>query len=368
MDASPPPSVLPTGVDPAELRLRLSAWYHTRARRLPWRDQPTPYRVWVSEIMLQQTQVATVLPYFERFVAALPDIESLARADEPTVLGLWAGLGYYRRARFLHRAAREVVARHGGRLPASATDLRALPGVGAYTAAAIASVAFGLPEAVVDGNVIRVLSRLVALPQLTDTAPGQRALQAVADALLDRSDPSSHNQAMMELGALVCSPRGPDCATCPLSPSCAARAAGTQERYPRKRARTPPQKVRACCGLATDEAGRLLMARRPAGVLLGGLWELPGGELTPETSPQRSLQAHLHERLGLDAEIGRRLGVVEHVFSHRHLTLDIYAVPAARGALTPAWYDECAFLDAADRARVPRSRLTDKVLEAVGHG
>lgn len=355
-------------LDPAEVRLRLAAWYHTRSRRLPWRDDPTPYRVWVSEIMLQQTQVATVLPYFERFIAALPDVRSLASADESTVMGLWAGLGYYRRARFMHRAARQLVAEHEGALPNTVAGLRALPGIGAYTAAAIASVAFGLPAAVVDGNVIRVLSRFSAQAQPVDTAAGLGALQALADALLDPADPSSHNQAMMELGALVCSPRNPDCPACPIRYACAAFASGPPERYPRKSPRTPPKPVRAACGVVTDVAGRLLMAKRPPEVLLGGLWELPGGELDLAASPERALQVHLHDRLGLDAEIGPKLATVEHVFSHRRLTLEIYAVPAARGTLAPRWYDDCAYLDRAARALAPRSRLADKVLEAVGHG
>jgi len=358
--------------DSEALQAALAGWYHLRRRSLPWRDDPTPYRVWVSEIMLQQTQVATVIPYFERFLAAFPDVHALARAPEEDVLALWAGLGYYRRCRHLHAAARHVVERLGGVIPDTVEGLLALPGVGRYTAAALASIAFGRPAAVLDGNVARVLARLVALALPTDRGPGQRALWGLAEALLDPLDPSSHNQAMMELGALVCAPRSPDCRTCPLAPWCAAHAMGTPERFPLKAPRTPPKPVAEVSALVrrpSDDA--ILVARRPVAGLLGGLWELPGGALTAGEVPEDALTRHLGARLGAAATIGPPIASVTHVFSHRHLTLDLYAasLPGARDArwAPPAlsWYTDWAWLRSGggDRA-LPLSRLTEKVLAA----
>ncbi|MFO0749566.1 MAG: A/G-specific adenine glycosylase [Myxococcota bacterium] len=252
-------------IEPDPLRASLRAWYLRQKRALPWRDAPTPYRVWVSEIMLQQTQVATVLPYFERFVTAFPSVERLAAADESEVMTLWSGLGYYRRARMLHAAAKVVAAEHGGQLPASVDGLAALPGIGRYTAGAIASIAFGIRAPVLDGNVARVLSRLVALPDHIDGGPGQKALWALAEALVPSDDPSTHNQAMMELGALVCTPKSPACGSCPWAGACAAHAAGSELDYPSKKPRAAPKAVFAVAGyLPEGLAGdRVLLARRP---------------------------------------------------------------------------------------------------------
>lgn len=356
----------------AELRDALAGWYHTRRRVLPWREEPTPWRVWVSEIMLQQTQVRTVLPYFERFISAFPDVAALAAADEQDVLAAWSGLGYYRRARNLHAAARRVVAELGGEIPGSADALRELPGVGRYTAAAIASVAFGEAAAVLDGNVARVLARLVAQDEPVDTAAGARAQWALAEALLDRAAPSDHNQAMMELGALVCAPRAPDCAACPLSLRCVARAQSRQLDYPIKRGRVRVTDAIAVCGALPAPGGAepsLLLARRPADALLGGLWELPGGDLDHPRAPRReALAAHLRDRLGLDVQVGGHLATVRHVFSHRRLTLEVYRVEApAGGAATPRprWYTDARWIDPRPPVAVPLSRLTQKVLAAL---
>lgn len=351
----------------AALRDALAGWYHARRRRLPWREDPSPYRVWVSEIMLQQTQVATVLPYFDRFVAAFPDVAALAAAPEQDVLAMWSGLGYYRRARHLHEAAREVVAHHGGALPDDPAALSRLKGIGRYTAAAIASIAFGRSAAVLDGNVSRVLSRLVAEERPVDTTPVQRDQWALAEALLDPADPASHNQAMMELGALVCSPRTPECGACPAAPWCDAQHIGRPLDFPKKAGRTVVKSVYAACGLATREDGTLLLARRPDDVLLGGLWELPGDELPHARARGRdAVTAAFEARLGLVVAVDGHLATVEHVFTHRRLTLDVYAV---RGPVAdpPArrWYTDAAWVDRAAPDAVPLSRLTHKVLAAV---
>ena len=363
------PSAHAGAIDPEAFRAQLAAWYHTRRRQLPWREDPTPYRVWVSEIMLQQTQVATVIPYFERFVAAFPDVASLARADEQDVLGLWAGLGYYRRCRHLHAAARDMVERFDARVPDVLSDLLSLPGVGRYTAGAIASIAFDQVTPVLDGNVARVLSRLLALETAVDAAPGQRALWSAAAALVDPADPSSHNQAMMELGALVCSPRTPGCGACPVRSCCVAAAADEPERFPLKKPRRKPAIALAVAGLVRDVEGRVLLARRPDDVLLGGLWELPGGEIAPAASRKRELARWLAERAGLAADVGPHLASIEHVFTHRHLTVEVFAASrvAAEPRVAIAWYTDSRWLSPAELASVPLSRLTRKVLDAVGY-
>ncbi|MDP6946479.1 MAG: A/G-specific adenine glycosylase, partial [Myxococcota bacterium] len=350
------------------LRDGLARWYRARRRRLPWREEPTAYRVWVSEIMLQQTQVATVIPYFERFIARFPDVHTLAAAPEEAVLAHWAGLGYYRRCRYLHAASKVIVAEHGGVLPDTVAGLLSLPGVGRYTAGAIASIAYGVAAPVLDGNVSRVLSRLLALQEEVDGAAGKRALWAAAETLLDPIDPSSHNQALMELGALVCSPTKPACPTCPLSDHCAAGRSGEAESYPRKRPRKRPSPALAVAGLVVDDAGRVLMARRPSDVLLGGLWELPGGEITADATHRPSVRQWLDERVGVTATVGRHLASVEHVFTHRHLTLDVYRVESHEGEPTPQWYTDARWISPSELDDLPLSRLAEKVLAAVGHG
>ncbi len=359
-------------LDPARtlaLRDALAAWYAAARRPLPWRLDPTPWRVWVSEIMCQQTQVATVVPYFHRFLAAFPDVRALAAAPEADVLALWAGLGYYRRCRNLQAGAREVVARHHGRIPADLDALLALPGVGRYTAGAIASIAFGLPAPLVDGNVARVLSRLSAQTEPVDSTAGARLQWALAEALLDPRAPSRHNQALMELGALVCTPRAPRCADCPLAPACAARALGAPEAYPVKRPKRAPAAVRAVCGLARRPDGAVLLARRPDDALLGGLWELPGDDHPADTPAPAALGAAFRARLGLSPVVGPHLADVDHVFTHRRLRLSVHAValpdPAAP-APPPSWYTDLRWVAPDALASLPLSRLTQKVLTATG--
>jgi A/G-specific adenine glycosylase len=348
------------------VRELLRQWYHSRRRALPWREEPSPYRVWVSEVMLQQTQVATVIPYFERFVAALPTVAALAAAPEEQVLGLWAGLGYYGRARNLQAAAAQVLARFGGALPRDVEALQSLPGIGRYTAGAIASVAFGVATPVVDGNVARVLSRLMAQETPVDVASGQQRLWASAASLLDPSDPSAHNQALMELGALVCTPRQPDCHACPLRLDCLACEAGDPERYPLKKPKRAPQLARAVSGLARNPRGQVLVARRPARALLGGLWELPGGEVAAGASRRATLAAAWRERLGVSVAVGAHRACVEHIFTHRRLTLDVFEVTGGELAAPSAWYTDARWCSLDALWELPLSRLSEKVFEAVG--
>ncbi|MBA3584678.1 MAG: A/G-specific adenine glycosylase, partial [Gemmatimonadetes bacterium] len=253
--------------DAAETRQDLLAWYDRQQRDLPWRRERDPYRVWVSEVMLQQTRVETVLPYYERWMKRFPALDDLADADPEDVLRAWSGLGYYARARNLHRAAMTVRERHGAVLPNDAARLRELPGVGAYTAGAVASIAFGRPEPAVDGNARRVLCRLFDL-----ASPSAAELFRRAAALVDPDRPGDFNQALMELGATVCRPRAPRCARCPLARGCRARARGTAEYRPRARSGGPVPAFRVGTAVVVSSRGRFLLGRRPPRGLLGGLW------------------------------------------------------------------------------------------------
>jgi A/G-specific adenine glycosylase len=265
--------------DLIRIRRRLLAWYRKHKRDLPWRRTEDPYRIWISEIMLQQTRVAAVLPYYARFLALFPDLETLAEAGEQDLLAAWAGLGYYSRARNLQKAARSIVER--GEFPQDYWSLRELSGVGDYTAAAVASIAFGLPHAVLDGNVARVLSRLA--PELGDikSEAVRKRLRDLAEVLLDRQRPGEFNQALMELGATVCVPKRPLCESCPVRLDCEARKQGLQNQLPMRGAR-PSADQRAKKLLVIERAGKVLFWQRPAqSSRLAEFWELPESEQLP---------------------------------------------------------------------------------------
>ncbi|HEY2748287.1 MAG TPA: A/G-specific adenine glycosylase, partial [Polyangia bacterium] len=258
-----------------EIRRALVAWFARGHRDMPWRRTRDPYAVWVSEIMLQQTRVETVTPYFERWMARFPTVRALAGAPLDDVLSHWAGLGYYARARNLHAAARDVVATYRGAFPATAAALRELPGVGEYTAGAIASIAFGEAAPIVDGNVVRVLSRAEALDGAADDPQLKKRVWARAGELV-RADGGGRagefNQAMMELGATVCTPAAPGCSRCPIAGPCRARAADAVGKYPAAKTKKPPRQVHAVA-VMVERDGKLLLVRRPPTGLWGGLWE-----------------------------------------------------------------------------------------------
>ena len=321
---------------PVEEANALLRWYAVDKRRLPWRAEPgeraDPYRVWLSEVMLQQTTVAAVIPYFEKFTRRWPTVEALAAADDAEVMSAWAGLGYYARARNLLACARAVAADHGGAFPDTEEKLRKLPGIGRYTAAAIAAIAFGRRASVVDGNVERVVSRLYAIEE---PLPGAR--EAIYD-LVDRLTPSERAgdfaQAMMDLGAGICTPRAPGCGRCPLAFACAARRRGDPERFPVKAAKAPKPR-RQDVAYWLEHRGEVLLVRRPAKGLLGGMTEVPTTPWTQDFDP-RGARAHAPgfapARGHAQTRIAwRRLpGVVRHVFTHFPLELTVYAadIPA----------------------------------------
>lgn len=342
-----------------QLREALVPWFVREARDLPWRRAPTPYAVLVSELMLQQTRVETVIPYFERFLARWPTMEALAAAHPDAVLQAWAGLGYYRRARALQAACRAAVERGG--LRADAEELLALPGVGPYTAGAIASIAFGLPLAAVDGNVERVISRVDGRTADPTSKEGRRAISERVTAILAPGVASEVTQGLMELGATVCTPRRPRCDVCPWSAHCVAREAGLAEALPRRRAKKPPLEVWGVAG-ALVQGGRVLLAQRPPG-LLGGLWEPPGDEHAAGVDPVEALSLAWRRRVGLEVEVGPVLGSFVHVFTHRRLTLTVYEVAAASPGPTRGDGSYTGFAWAAREAPdVALSRLAQKAL------
>ncbi|HOG06707.1 MAG: A/G-specific adenine glycosylase [Syntrophales bacterium] len=307
---------------------RLLDWYDRHHRPLPWRETSDPYRIWVSEIMLQQTQVETVLPYYERFLERFPTVEALAAAKPDEVLRVWEGLGYYARARNLHAAARRLVERSGGRVPETREALLALPGIGAYTAGAILSIAFGRRAASIDGNVRRVWSRIFASAD-GRTAPAD--LEDLAATIVPREAPGRFNQAVMDLGATVCTPRNPRCDGCPLRDLCPARAGGLQHVLPAVKKKAPVPERDGTAGVVTDAAGRLLIVQRPAEGLLGSLWKFPGGFSRPGEPPEATLERTVREELGIRIRVGDRIGAVKQVYTHFRLTLHVFTGRIGRG-------------------------------------
>lgn len=311
-------------VQPDVLRDALVPWYREHARDLPWRREVSPYRTLLSELMLQQTRVDTVIPYFERFVERWPTLDDLAAASQDEVLTMWAGLGYYRRARFLHRAA--VAASALGGLPSTPKELATLPGIGAYTSGAIASIAFGVVAAAVDGNVERVLSRVDGRREDPKSTPGKKALTARALSISAEGVASEVTQGLMELGATVCTPRSPTCGTCPWEQVCVARALGVVDEIPMVRKRTKNIAISGVAAIIRQE-GRVLMGRRPPG-LLGGMWEPIMVLRESEEAPRVALERLLKQRAGLRLRHATAAGRIKHVFTHRTLTLEVFEVHA----------------------------------------
>ncbi len=323
-------------------RRRLLAWYRRHARVLPWRESPEPYRVWISEIMLQQTQVATVIPYFERFVAAFPDVPSLAAAPEDQVLRLWEGLGYYRRAKQLHAAAKRIVERHGGEFPRSLAHVLDLPGVGRYTAGAILSIACDERLPIVEANTRRLYARLLAEPGATNAAAVQQRLWNFAEQLLPRRASGSFNQALMELGATVCTPRNPACQACPVAMHCAARAQGLQHEIPRAPAKLTFESVREVAVVVTKADGSVLIRRYQPGERWAGLWDfvrfpLPGqsGD-APDIHHPFALEPEVHRRTGWRVTLAAKpLMRIKHGVTRFRITLDVYEATANEETLSP---------------------------------
>lgn len=344
---------------------RLLSWYDQRQRDLPWRGTSDPYAVWVAEVMLQQTRVSTVRPHYRRWMASFPTVADLAEASLDAVLKAWEGLGYYARARNLHRAAQEVATRHGGRVPDSWDAFRALPGVGGYTAGAVLSIAFGQRVPAVDGNARRVLARHFAVDVPVTRASTQRQVRELADSLVPPNRPGDFNQALMDLGAEICRPRRPRCRDCPLRESCVAREQGRQAELPH---RDPPRRIPhhpLTAAVIWGPEGKLLLARRPWQGFLGGLWMFPGGRQRADLSLEASLRAEVRAMLGIGVRVDKRLVVLEHAYSHFRSTLHAFEAchlsgqPQALGCAEWQWRRPSSVADLA------LSRADQKVLEAV---
>ncbi|MEE8122391.1 MAG: A/G-specific adenine glycosylase [Anaerolineales bacterium] len=307
----------------ASLSDKLLGWYREHGRDLPWRRSKDPYALWISEIMLQQTRVETVIPYYTRWMEQLPGIQSLARATTDDVLSLWEGLGYYRRAHNLRKAARKILEEFNGAIPNQIADLKRLPGVGAYTAAAIAALAFNVDTLALDGNLRRVIARLIDLEDDPRRRQGERRIREWADEMMPSGHAGEFNQALMDLGATICTPRKPQCGLCPLMPSCLAYARGTQlERpIPRPGIRVPLYQVSAAVIQRTDT---VLIGRRPEGKLLGGLWEFPGGKQDPGESMEACLRREIEEELGVDVLVGVLFGIFPHAYTHFKVNVHAY--------------------------------------------
>jgi A/G-specific adenine glycosylase len=321
-----------------ELHTALLAWYERVRRDLPWRRTQDPYAVWLSEIMLQQTRVETVVPYFERFMKELPTVQALAEAPSDKVMSLWSGLGYYRRARMLHEAAQQLTATRAGAFPRTAAGLREVRGIGRYTAGAIASIAFGERAALVDGNVARVLARIFAVRDDVRGTKGEKRIWELAEALVPEERAGDWNQALMELGATTCIPKSPRCLVCPVREACDARKLGIEAELPKLRAKAEPLEAHRVALVAT-RAGEVVLARRRRGGLFGGLWEPPTveGAMTDEEA-----------RGAFEALLGRKLpapkaaGAVTHVLSHRRLETRVVSVALTR-ALQPRAVEDAVY-------------------------
>jgi A/G-specific adenine glycosylase len=336
------------------LAARLLKWYAQHRRALPWRGRRSAYAVWVSEIMLQQTRVEAVIPYYKNWMRRFPTLRALASASERQVLRAWEGLGYYSRARHLLRAARTVVAEFGGRLPRDPAALIALPGIGRYTAAAIASIAFGLDEAAVDGNIKRVYARLFDVTEPADSPVGEQRLWALAAAHLPSGRAGDYNQALMDLGASICVPKNPRCDACPLTRHCLARRAGTQELRPvRQPVRAVPHRVQAAA------VRRVLLARRPDEGLLGGLWGFPNSGV--RSRPARAVGRAIKAAYGLRVRTVGKLCVVRHAYTHFKVTLHAFRCELAEAPRPGA----LRWVRLTELSRFPMGKIDRRIAKAL---
>lgn len=312
------------------IRRRLLKWFDANARDLPWRRTRDPYAIWLSEIMLQQTQVETVKAYYARFLKRLPTVRDFAGARLDTVLKLWEGLGYYTRARNAHRAAKQVVKDFDGEFPGTVEDLQRLSGVGRYTAGAIASIAFGVRAPLVDGNVVRILCRIFCLHGNPALPAMQKRLWALASDLVPMRRPGDFNEAMMELGATLCRRQSPDCALCPLKTLCQAYQQGVQMELPQRIKRKARPRVHVAVGVIYRRGRVLIDKRKPEG-LLGGLWEFPGGKKKSGESYEQALTREVREELDIEIQVKDRLIVVDHAYTHFEVQLHVYACEFVSG-------------------------------------
>ena len=306
-----------------KIQTKLLRWFQKNGRDLPWRKTRDPYAIWISEIMLQQTQVATVIPYYQRFLKSFPTVHDLAKSDLSKVLKTWEGLGYYSRARNLHRASKIVLNHFRGKIPDDLKDLLDLPGIGKYTAGAILSIAYNKEAPILDGNVKRVLSRLFAISSNLEGVKTEGLLWKISESLIPKGCPNSFNQAIMDLGAMICTPKDPQCHRCPLHPHCRAKASGNPERYPSRMVKKRTPHIEAISGVILNN-GKVLLHQRPPKGLLGGLWEFPNWRIGENGKLRLRLKNHIKKEMGMKVEVKEPMGTFKQTYSHFKLTLRVF--------------------------------------------
>lgn len=350
---------------------KLIDWFHEHKREMPWRSSSDPYKIWVSEIMLQQTRVDQAQPYFDRFIKRFPTVYDLAEASQQEVLKVWEGLGYYSRARHLHHAAQKVVEEYEGKLPDTYEEISDLKGIGPYTAAAVLSIAFHKPYAAVDGNIVRVLTRYFGIEEDIRSSKTRRKIQELADKLIDEDQPGDFNQALMELGALVCTPTNPTCNKCPLKAACSAFNQVKTDEIPYKSPSRSKPHHHIGVAVLLNGNDQVLVALRPDDVMLGGLWEFPGGKNKDNESIRETVKRECREELGVDIDLYQHIASIDHAYSHFKITLHAFTGRISNGKPTPKESQQIKWvpLDQLDEYPFPKAnrtlinKLTDENIE-----
>lgn len=346
-----------------KLRRSLLSWYAQQGRDLPWRNTRDPYQIWVSEIMLQQTQVKTVIPYYQRWLAQFPTVADLAQADQQQVLKAWEGLGYYARGRNLHKAAQKVVSDFNKQIPDDLEAILTLPGIGRTTAGGILSAAFNHPVSILDGNVKRVLARIVALSTPPNKALTQ--LWQISDKLVDPENPRDFNQAIMDLGATLCTPKNPSCLLCPWRNFCQAYQQNLQTQIPMKEASNPIPHKKIGVAVIRDEKGKILIDRRLEEGLLGGMWEFPGGKIEPGETIQDCIKREIKEELGIDIAVEDHLITINHAYTHFKITLNVYYCRHLAGEPQTIECQEIRWVTLDEIDKFPFPKANTRIIEAL---
>ncbi len=347
------------------IQTELIPWFRTFARAMPWRKNRTPYRVWISEIMLQQTRVSTVIPFFERWMQRFPDVEKLANAELEEVLKTWEGLGYYSRARMIHQTARQIVTEYQGVFPQDENDLKHLAGIGDYTAAAIVAFAYRKPAIAVDGNIARVVSRWLMVPVSYTDRNAPASYRMILQSLLDPESTPDAVEALMELGATVCLPGVPNCEQCPLMGTCKAHENKKVDEFPPPRRKVDAPLIDIAIGILVEQ-DRILMGLRKKDGFLGGLWELPGGKLEADETPELAVVREYREETGLDVIVEKGLKPIRHAFTHFRIRLHPFVVKTAGGTLTPHSAEKISWIDRNKIKQIPLPKATKLVLRDYG--
>ncbi|WP_440999533.1 A/G-specific adenine glycosylase [Fodinibius sp. SL11] len=348
-------------MDKSEFQRALLNWYDQYKRDMPWRDCTDPYKIWVSEIMLQQTRVDQATPYFNRFIEHFPTVYDLAKADQQEVLKIWEGLGYYSRARHLHAAAKLVVDKFDGTVPDNWDDINELKGVGPYTASAVLSIAYQKKHAVVDGNVIRVLSRYLGIEDDVRSSTTKNTIQDAADELISEQRPGDFNQAVMELGATICTPSNPNCEECPIQANCVAFKTAKTEEIPYKSSAKKRPHHQIGVGIVMNEDEEVLIALRPDDAMLGGMWEFPGGKQQEDEQIEETVKRELNEELDIAVSITKPFMKLDHAYSHFKITMHAYLCELVEGNPKPKSSQEIRWITIDDLKDYPFPKANRKL-------